>query len=96
MPGCRARVHAVFIHGELVHALLGLSRASIFSSKAAPASPASRVENSLPSSIIGSLADATSKACRVAGDVVRSGPTTRRSNFVTRIRIRASPGWLVD
>jgi hypothetical protein len=52
------------------HAVFGLNRASIFSSNPAPASPASRVENSLPSSIAGWLAHADWKACCVAGDAV--------------------------
>src|ERR1700733_4548428 len=56
------------------HAVFGLNLASIFPSNPVPASPASRVENSLPSSITGRLAHAVWKACCVAGDAVMSGP----------------------
>jgi hypothetical protein len=55
IPAIHAEVVATLMR---VYAVFDLSWASIFANRPALASPASRVENSLPSSITGSLAHA--------------------------------------
>src|SRR5208282_1965206 len=78
------------------HAVFGLRRASIVSSNPTPASPAWLVENSLPSSITGSLAHAAWKAGSESPELVMPGPASKRSKCATRIRSRASLTRLLD